>query len=222
MPTPVIGATLIYAVSFMIIAGLQIIMSRMPDARKTFVVGVSLIAGISVFSLHDLYDKSPDWVNPIFNSALSLATVTAIILNLLLRIGNKKRLTLEVSVHQNFSQKVFDFMEHAGKYWGARQEVIMDATTALNEFLDIAAGSGITSDDHVKVAVTFDEINLDVMIFYKGKEIQFPDHRPTPAEILDSPDGHLKLAGFLVRKFAQKVSFTPGKEFNQVKLHFDH
>jgi len=50
MPAPVIGATLIYAVSFMIIAGLQIIMSRMLDARKTFVIGVSLVMGISVFS----------------------------------------------------------------------------------------------------------------------------------------------------------------------------
>jgi hypothetical protein len=34
MPAPVMGATLIFALSFMVIAGIQIIMSRMLDARR--------------------------------------------------------------------------------------------------------------------------------------------------------------------------------------------
>ena len=48
MPPPVVGATLIFAVGFMIVAGIQIIMSRMLDARKTFVIGLSLIFGLMV------------------------------------------------------------------------------------------------------------------------------------------------------------------------------
>lgn len=45
LPKPVIGATLVFAISFMILAGVQIMMSRMIDARKTFVLGVSFIFG---------------------------------------------------------------------------------------------------------------------------------------------------------------------------------
>jgi len=78
MPLPVIGATLIYAASFMIIAGLQIIMSRMLDARKTFVVGVSIIFGLSVYVLNDVYNEVHPWIHPIFSSSLSLATMSAI------------------------------------------------------------------------------------------------------------------------------------------------
>jgi NCS2 family nucleobase:cation symporter-2 len=36
MPTPIMGASLIFAVSFMILAGIQIIMSRMIDSRLSF------------------------------------------------------------------------------------------------------------------------------------------------------------------------------------------
>ena len=46
MPSPVIGALLFFAASFMIVAGVQILTSRMMDARKTFVVGVVSCLGV--------------------------------------------------------------------------------------------------------------------------------------------------------------------------------
>ena len=39
----------------MIMAGVQIIMSRMIDSRKTFVVGLSIIFGLSYDALPGLY-----------------------------------------------------------------------------------------------------------------------------------------------------------------------
>ncbi|OQX75961.1 MAG: hypothetical protein B6D64_10755 [Bacteroidetes bacterium 4484_276] len=184
MPLPVIGATLVYAVSFMIIAGLQIIMSRMLDARKTFVVGVSVIAGISVFSLGHIYSEIHLWVKPVFSSALSLATITAIVLNLIMRIGTKKHVVLGVSLKGTFSDKIFEFMDYNGKRWGARPEIIFNVGAALNEFMDIAAGYGFVIDKDLKVNVYFDEFSLDATICYRGQLIQFPDKRPSPDEIM--------------------------------------
>jgi len=80
MPMPVMGATLIFSVSFMIIAGFQIIMSRMLDARRTFLVGIPLIMGLSVDAVPGLYDNVPHLLAPIFSSSLSLAAVLAVLL----------------------------------------------------------------------------------------------------------------------------------------------
>jgi NCS2 family nucleobase:cation symporter-2 len=91
MPTPIMGASLIFAVSFMILAGIQIIMSRMIDSRKTFVIGFSIIFGLSVDFVPGLYRDVHPWLHPFFSSSLSLATISAVLLNLFFRIGSPRR-----------------------------------------------------------------------------------------------------------------------------------
>ena len=51
------------------------------DMRKTFVVGLSLIFGLSVDILPQMYGQLPPWIKPLFSSSLTLSTVMAIILN---------------------------------------------------------------------------------------------------------------------------------------------
>lgn len=89
MPTPVMGAILVFVVSFMIMAGLQIILSKQPDAVDTFVVGIALIFGLSLEALPELYALVPLWLHAFFSSSLTFATVIAVAVNQLLRIGTK-------------------------------------------------------------------------------------------------------------------------------------
>jgi xanthine permease XanP len=86
MPTPVMGAILIFVTSFMVLSGIQIILASKVDARKTFVVGVALIFGLSLDVLPGLYAGITGWVRPLFASSLTLTTVIAVGLNQLLRI----------------------------------------------------------------------------------------------------------------------------------------
>lgn len=92
MPMPVMGAILIFVVSFMIMAGIQIIIDSKPDAICVFVVGVSLTFGLSLQAMPELYALMPTWLRPIFSSALSFTGVLAIVLNQLLRFGQKRQL----------------------------------------------------------------------------------------------------------------------------------
>ncbi len=85
MPQPVMGAILIFVTSFMIISGIQIILGSGVDTRKTFVVGVSLIFGLSLDIHPELYASVAPWLRPLFSSSLTLATVLAVLLNQLLR-----------------------------------------------------------------------------------------------------------------------------------------
>jgi len=87
MPAPVAGAIVIFVVCFMIMAGVQIILSTKPDTRMTFVIGISLAFGLSVDLIPELYMHAPNWLRPLFGSSLTLATVLAVILHQIFRIG---------------------------------------------------------------------------------------------------------------------------------------
>ena len=90
MPQPVMGAILVFVTSFMVIAGIQIILTTTLDTRKTFVIGISLIFGLSVDILPELYRNIHPWLRPLFSSSLTLSTILAIVLTQVFRIGAGK------------------------------------------------------------------------------------------------------------------------------------
>src|SRR5262245_22939602 len=64
----------------MILAGIQIMMSGLIDSRKTCVIGISLILGLSVDMLPEAYRGAYPALQPFFSFSLSLATVSVILL----------------------------------------------------------------------------------------------------------------------------------------------
>ncbi len=86
MPDPVMGAILIYVTSFMVLSGFQIILTEAVSTNKIFIIGISFIFGISLDILPGLYMHIPSWLEPIFSSSLTFATITAILLNQLFRV----------------------------------------------------------------------------------------------------------------------------------------
>jgi len=221
MPKPVMGAALIYAVSFMVVAGIQIITSRMLDARKTFVVGIPLILGLSVDALPKLYENVPPWVQPLFSSSLALATVLAVILNLILRLGIAQRQQLILEPGVDSSEKIFAFMEKQGSAWGARKEVIYRAISALNEFFESVSMLGLTKGK-ITADVSFDEFNLDIDILYKGALMEILTTRPTETELLRDKVTTNKLAGFLITEYVDSVKSDVKDGLCHVHFHLDH
>ena len=221
MPKPVMGATLIFAVSFMIVQGLQIMTSRMLDARKIFIIGASLIFGLSADMVPEIYQNVPHWIQPLFSSSLSLGSVTAVFLNLVFRIGISKHSLLEIDAGEDFNSKIFDFMEKQGGEWGARKEVIFNAASAMNEVMESVSGAKLTSDT-VRMKMRFDEFNLDVDITYQGKAIEIPEERPTKKDLVYDEHAFSKLSAFLINQYADKVKATHQNGQTEIKLHFDH
>ncbi|HEY9161809.1 MAG TPA: solute carrier family 23 protein [Desulfomonilia bacterium] len=96
MPEPVMGACLVYASSYMIVAGFQLLCAKPIGVVETFVLGISLCFSLSVDLVPQLYAGIPAWMEPLFQSSLTLATILAVGLNLLFTLissaGKKERL----------------------------------------------------------------------------------------------------------------------------------
>jgi NCS2 family nucleobase:cation symporter-2 len=221
MPTPVMGASLIFAVSFMILAGIQITMTRMIDSRKTFVIGISIILGLGVDIIPEFWKSIHPWIQPLCSSSLSVATVCAIILNLFFRIGIAKSMNLELVPGPDAQNELFGAMQKHGGLWGARKDIIDRALSALNEFIEAAAVRKL-APDKVDIKVSFDEFNLDADISYQGDLMCFPDTQPSPEELLADETRVAELSAFLIGRYVDSMkSWTrDGKCF--IHLHLDH
>src|SRR5262245_21239966 len=221
MPDPVMGAILVYVACYMILAGIQVITSRMLDARRIFVVGIPLIFGLSVDMVPGLFRDVPHYVQPLVSSSLAVSTVLVVVLNLLFRIGVTKRQVLELTPGADGSRRIFEFMETRGAAWGARRDVVMRAAAALEEFRESAAGLGCAKGP-ARAEVSFDEFNLDVDIRYDGELMDFPSGRPTADALLADGTAVVSLSGFLIRQYADRVTAEAVNGRCHVHLHFDH
>jgi NCS2 family nucleobase:cation symporter-2 len=221
MPTPIMGASLIFSATFMIVAGIQVLTSRMLDTRKTFVIGLSLIFGLSTLIHPALYQDLPPEIKPLFSSSMSLAAVCGILLNIFFRLGiaRKKRLKLVAGVSS--AQEIFTFMETQGSLWGARREVIANATAAMTEFMEAAARLKL-SDPAITMDTHFDEFNLDIRIAYRGDPFGMPEFSPSREELLRNEEASLALAGFLIRQHADTAAFEKQADMTVLALHYEH
>jgi NCS2 family nucleobase:cation symporter-2 len=221
LPLPVIGAVQIFAASFMVLAGISIMTSRMMDSRKTFVIGFSLFMGLGVGGRADVLAHVPHWLVPLFQSHLAVATLCVLGLNLIFRIGITSRKVLELAPGVSSSDQILDFMDKQGEAWGARKAVVHKAASAMNEVLE-AISLEEPRPEKLTMEVSFDEFNLDVDVRYVGLPLEIPSGAPSAKELSDHEDGQKILATHLVRQYADRVSTHVQGDQNRILLHFDH
>jgi len=80
VPPPVVGASLIFAVSFMICTGLKEMLAEKLDQRKIFAVGISLILGLGTGLVPSVFERMPHVLQNFFAEPLSSTTILVIIL----------------------------------------------------------------------------------------------------------------------------------------------
>ncbi len=221
MPTPVMGASLVFAICFMIMAGIQIIMSRMIDSRKTFVVGLSIIFGLSFDAVPGLYASVDPMLKPMLSSSLALATICAVVLNVFFRIGISQKVEFEIDPAADTSEKIFQIMEKQGGAWGARREVIFNAIAAMNELLDAAPFLNLQGKK-IALSVQFDEFNLDARAVYDGKPFDIPTALPCIDSMQDATATSLALAAFTMSRYVDKISFSTKDGKTELHMHFEH
>lgn len=221
MPQPVMGATPLFAVCFIIFTGLQIMMSRLLDARKIFILGISLIFGLSVTALLDVYSQIQiSWLRPIFGSSLYLSTLLAIGLTVIFQIGLKKKVAHVLEPGKTTYQDIADLLEKQGGLWGARPGVIVQASHALNELMELMVALDLTKNP-IQMEMIFDEFNLDLTLQYDGKPLLLADDYVEPV-CVDADISLAQLALRLIRRDADDITVSEKNGRKQIRLHFDH
>ena len=203
MPSSVMAAGLLFASAFIMINGIQIIASRILDARRTIVIGASILTFLSVMQFPDTFSTAPTWVRPLLASPLILATLVALALNLLFRIGIKRSVELSIAPKAYQLADVDDFIERSVATWSARRDFLVRLKPVVMQAVEAVAELSETTD-HVRLVMTYDEFDLEARLAYPGRPLPLPDHPPSNEEII-AADGDIRLAGFLIKRQADSV-----------------
>ena len=227
IPQPIVGAILVYTAGYMLVAGMELVLSRMLNSRRMFMIGLGITVGSVVLLMPEIISGAPENLKPILGSALTLGTVTAMTLNMIFRIGIAQSGTLQLTGIDSLT-KLTDFLEEKGEDWGARRQVMMRAGIAVGEALEKLSGSGITNWP-VDLKVSYDEYKIVLELDYAGEPINLSIAKPLSLEdLLDDDDDDAldemvsNVSGMLISQLADKVESKSDNGRATLKLVFDH
>jgi NCS2 family nucleobase:cation symporter-2 len=196
-------------------------MSRMLDARRTFVLGFGILGGLAMEVFPKSVNLMPSEIAAVAGSSLVASTAFALLLNLVFRIGVRKTATLSITREQIDPQKIENFFSEQGKAWGARQDVTNRASFGVIQLVEFVAET-CWQTGRMVVRASFDEYRMDVAITYSGERLEFPEERPSIEQIRDPADGERLLAGFMLRRNADRVRSELKDGKCTVQFHYDH
>jgi NCS2 family nucleobase:cation symporter-2 len=150
-----------------------------------------------------------------------LATIVALTLNLAFRIGIRRTVTTSIDPADPDSHDVTNFIEDNAGAWGARRDVTNRLEFAVQQTIEAVIEFTKVSRP-VKVDISYDEFMIEAAVSYVGLPLQFPKTAPSKEEILESEDGALRLSGFLIWRYADKIAVSESNGVQTIKLHFDH
>jgi NCS2 family nucleobase:cation symporter-2 len=193
----------------------------MMDNRRVFMVGSSIVAGLCVMQFPELVAQSPNWLSSVAGSAFAVASLCAIILNLLFLIGTSRTATIKVKPELVNIQEVRFFFEQSGGSWGARRQVIQRAENAVNELLETLILMELASEP-IDIQARFDEYNLDVAVCYAGIAFSGLDQQPSTEQVHDDDALLMRLPALLICQYADRVAVDTVNHRHRVSLHFEH
>jgi NCS2 family nucleobase:cation symporter-2 len=219
-PAPVAGAMFLLVVSYNLIAGMQIIMSRAMEARHTYIIGLSLLIGLSADVMPEAYSNLPDWLRPFFASSMSISTTMVVLLNVLFRIGAGRKKTIRLQPGVETIRRLVDFLENFGADAGARRDVLSKAVSALVEFFESVTQNELT-EGPVDVTASFDEFHLNFTIRYHGTPVEIPASRPM-ISLESTPEDLVRLSGYMLGRLADSVETWSADGVVEIHIKFEH
>ncbi len=213
MPSPVIGAGLMYVACYLITSGVQLIVSRMLDSRRTFIIGLAIVGGLGVRFVPQAFADAPEWVQAFLGSPLALSTTLAVGLNLLLSLGVSNTARISVPLSEPLRDTLNRFVERHGAGWGARNDVIGRAAPALIDWCEELRHSGW--EGTAEIEMRFDEFRLSILVRPVAHDDQAPPVR-VDAEQLATIHRHLR------RRYDCSVTALSPDQMDVVRIDFEH
>src|SRR5262249_8813411 len=137
------------------------------------------------------------------------------------RFGLQQKVAMLFDPTHDEISKLDDFLDEHGAHWGARRDIIMRARFALCQLVEATTDHGdVRGPFHIEAS--YDEFNMDLRISYDGEPFNLPVQRPSVDEICESEHGAFRLAGFMLRRNADRAYSERIGNRAVVRFHFDH
>jgi xanthine/uracil permease len=224
IPQPVVGAIMVYTAGYMLVAGMELILSRMLNSRRMFMVGVSIIVGAAILIKPELTARLPEDLQPVLGSGLILGVITAIALNRHFptrrnragrRLRGAHRHPVSGGLRCSLGSPSRRGCQGAGVAVGEALEALHSA--------ELIAGPAT-------LRASFDEYKLILVLDYPGRAISFSQASQIDLHALledEEEEAALdaaisNMSGHLIQNLADEVNSSEKDGRGQLRLRFDH
>jgi hypothetical protein len=154
-------------------------------------------------------------------SSLVFGTLVALAFNLLFRIGVRQTVEMSLRADAHDPAKVEEFLHRNGARWGARPDIVNRVVFGADQLIEAVIEHGHASGA-LELQARFDEFDFELRLSYEGAALELPEQRPSAQEIRDTDAGAMRLAGFLLRRNADRVQVEQQGSRVAIWFHFDH
>jgi xanthine/uracil permease len=202
VPRPVVGAIMVYAAIYMVVSGMSLILNRMLNDRRIFVIGFSIVLGLSSALLPSVYQEMPVILRPILESPLAVSTLSAMLLTQLFRFGAalKTSFKVELSDTRNESlqemavnQSLRRVLVGLGADVGADKGLVDRAIDVTAELVAAMRIVGCV-EGAVHFSARLEDARVEISLRYEGLPIPVTEQleeSSTQTAIPGSPLGHV-------------------------------
>ena len=200
LPAPVIGALLLYLATFTTLSGLQLITSRMLDNRRVLAIGMGLLVGTGMGTIHPAIQSLWPDLRYVALSGLAAGVCVAVSLALLFRLGIRQGTRKSFTLAQTTLQDVTDFLEQQGRLWGTRHAPVRRAEMVGWQVVEALTAHGLVDPacPEIQVETGFDEYIFTIILRYRGTLLPLAETPPSAEELIASSQAELQMAGYLI------------------------
>ncbi len=217
LPDAVVAGILFYAACYFIVSGAELALSRMLSPRRALVIGLSVGAGVLLQSAPALTTHFAGTSVEHVLAPMTFATIVAIVLNMLMRIGIRQTETMTFA-RPDAGEDADEIFNTLGERWGMHRQTGARAAAAMSEMRDLLA---TVATGPVACTVTYNELVLTMRFAYEGQPIALPSAAPTMDDLADKPDGVAQMAGWIVRRMSDYSSVDQVGGRQRVQLAFE-
>ena len=218
MPRPVMAAALFFNGALMLVAGIQIVTSRPITLRASLVIGLSVLAALTVPAFPDFYRSLPGWTHQLTGSMISVTMIVVVPLNALFLLGAWHYGYLRLGTRSEpATPAAFDafFEKHAGE-WKIPAEEIPRVRSVIDAAIEDVA---VNANGPVELNLACDSFDVLATLRYRGNLPPLPGARPRKA-MVEEQSFVSGLSGYLSGLHADRVDRSAKGEDCEIKLIF--
>jgi xanthine permease XanP len=220
LPVGIAGAVLVFTAAFLVVSGIQVMLTHGLELRSGFAVSLALFVGIFSQVNPEYFALLPDWLHTVTSDMLTVSLVIAIALTLLFRIGIRRRDATTWDATDAAQAELEDFLRREGKAWKLDQEVIARACDAVDGLIGrLREGDYLSAP--VAMRASYDNLELEVTLVYRGRPPPVLSHAPWHFTTRHEESGAaVGLGGFFLGTVADRTSVLTSADEVTIRLSF--